>query len=112
VRIEVLGPIQVTVHGRPIRLAGQRQRAKFEGAAIEEDCFPAFAMARNKLIHDAAARADKLVFGPLAEQSELGSIDFIFTAGTIGRIEEGIADRDFNRRGGTESGSLRHVAVD
>ena len=34
-RIEVLGPIQVTVHGRPIRLAGQRQRALLAALTLE-----------------------------------------------------------------------------
>jgi DNA-binding SARP family transcriptional activator len=35
VRIDVLGPIQVTAHGRTIRLAGQRQRALLAALTLE-----------------------------------------------------------------------------
>ena len=44
-------------------------------------------VARDKLIHNAAARADKLVFCLLAEQRELGTIDLdladLFVVGCI-----------------------------
>ena len=35
VRIDVLGPIQITAHGRAVQLAGQRQRALLAGLALE-----------------------------------------------------------------------------
>ena len=34
-RIDVLGPIQITAHGRAVQLAGQRQRALLAGLALE-----------------------------------------------------------------------------
>jgi hypothetical protein len=98
-------------------------------------------VAGHKLIHDSAARADKLVFRLLAEQGELGSVDLAsvnlasinlgsINLGSInlgpislgpigvrlihrllGEIEQRVADRYFNRSGGTQSRTQWHVAI-
>ena len=67
----------------------------------------AFSMTGNELIHNSAARSDKLIFGLLAQSSELGQV-YGLTSG----LQQRIADGDFQRRGRAQPSALWDVASD
>src|SRR6267143_4175732 len=65
----------------------------------------AFSVTGNELIHNSAARPDKLIFGLLAQSSELGQV-----YGLTRHLQQRIADGDFHRRGRAQPSALWEVA--
>ena len=54
---------------------GSGSQAMLQRARVEHQRVPRAAVARDELIHDAAARAGELVFRPLAGERQRGAID-------------------------------------
>src|ERR1700722_13565185 len=68
---------------------------------------PRDAAARNILIHHPAAHADEVVLGAL---TQLGNFDWIELEAALG--EQGVRDRDLDRRRGTQARPDRDIAPD
>ena len=64
-------------------------------------------MARDELVHDATARADKFVFGFLAKQRQLCAI-----GSAAALAQQSKTDRDFDGGRGTQACAERHVTAD
>src|SRR4030088_2812813 len=62
-------------------------------------------MTGNELVHNPAARPNELIFGMLAELSQLGQIDFMTS-----RLQQGVTDGDFHRRRRAQPSALRYIA--
>ena len=76
-------------------------------AAIEKEAVPRFPRRRDKLVHDAASHADKLVFRPLAQPGFLRRLD----AEAEKPVEQGDG-RHFQGRRRAETRTLGHVPGD
>lgn len=79
----------------------------FQRTAIEQQRMRSAPVARNKLIHDADARADKFVLRSLTQSRQLGEID-----DETALVQEGEANRYFDGRRGTETGTERNITAD
>ncbi len=79
---------------------------EIESAAIQQERVILLAVERDELIHDAATRADKFVFGFLAKAGEVEAIDFF-----CGEIHQAEGGGDFDGGGGAEAGAHGNFAV-
>jgi len=86
---------------------GQPEEAEGKVAAIEKQGVAGAPVAGDELVHDAAAGADELVLGLLADEGEGGRVER--EAGVGGQSEGG---RDLQGRRGAESGADGEVAGD
>jgi hypothetical protein len=76
-------------------MGGDRQQAIFERPAIQKQRMILSTCAGNELVHDAAARADKLILRALA-----GERDGFERQGNAGKLQQGQRCGYLNRCGG------------
>ncbi len=82
-------------------------RARLERAAVDQQRCARDAASRDVLVHDAAAHADEVVLGALADLGDRDRVEGQARGG-----EERMGDADFERRRGAQARSERHVAPD
>src|SRR5215469_1628203 len=84
-----------------------RQKPVFQSTAIKAQRMILAAVHGNKLVHDAAARADELIFRLLTKQGDSSA-----TKGLTRNLQECLAHRDLERRRGTETRAEWNITVD
>ena len=86
-------------------ILGQTQWTILQRAAIEHERVSGLRLAGRELVHNAASSSDKLIFGALAEQSQLNKIDVMAC-----RLEQGVTHRDLEGCRRAEAGPQRNFA--
>ena len=93
------------VHGNEGDAIGQRHQPVSQAAAIDLHGRMLAPEDRDVLVHDAAGHAHEIAFRALAEFGQLQRVE-------LAAAQQGEGGGDFERRGGTESGAVRHGAAD
>ena len=84
-----------------------RHGPRRQRAAVDDKGCAGDAAGGDVLVHDAAAHADEVVLGALADPGGRDGVE-----GQARRREERMGDADFERRRGAQARSERHVAPD